>query len=148
MDLPHFHPPFYPDAFYPPERGKNGVNKVRVASCGRCIFSAPVRGPLGTTGFSIGRRSARTTCWPSTRPQALCANQIVARGDLRYERRPREAGGWLRERGGQGEKVNGRSQLQTIYNFCRICIVQKVESSHGLSMWRILLFLGTEGRQQ
>ena len=25
MNLPRFYPRFYPDTFYPPERGKNGV---------------------------------------------------------------------------------------------------------------------------
>ena len=28
VNLPRFYPPFYPDAVYPPERGKNGVKSA------------------------------------------------------------------------------------------------------------------------
>ena len=48
----------------------------------------------------------------------------------------------------QGEGLKVKSDSLTIYHFCHISNVPEVESSHGLSLRRILLFLGTEGRQQ
>ena len=106
-----------------PSGSKRGKNRVKTGPRRLVLVGYKISKALRSTGHervpgvrsTLGKRACRLAGGPPAQLVGLphdhrhFAQPRMRRAAMRYERRPREGGGWARERVGQGEGVNGRS---------------------------------------